>query len=462
MKAGVGSQDITPEIGMRTELFQNLFVDKIVTPLLVKICIIEGQELSAALVTADVMDFFSDSCGDIRRVVSDVTGIGEKYIFLNASHTHSAPYICPTAQRYLEKWGTGFLDLNYYDHLLQAVRTAAISARDSREEVCVRYSRGYVSGVASNRRVAMEDGKIGVRYGRNVPEELRRYPDGLIDPYAECVWLEKANGELKCALVNYACHGTSYNQYSEICWDYMGYAREEIERKLGGQVLFLQGCAGNISPGKYTTGEPLEDARLLGSRLAKAVTNSYRDRSPVDSEAANAVNRTVILKGRTTLSRDDLEARLKEELARVKIEQRRGSTAFYGSMVISYLERLLMLDKYPTLEIPCEIGLIRIGGLHLFFLPSESFIQYALEIKDHLKGKPVLVMAYGDCTLQYIPNEAAYVEKGGMEDDPDWCYSERGNGEALVKAAIRLADTYEGNQVLTEVQRQFNCPASGK
>ena len=441
MKAGIGSCDITPEIGMRTELFQNLFVDKIITPLLVKVCIFEGQGLAAALVTADVMDFFSDSCRDIRRVVSDVTGIGGECIFLNTSHTHSAPYIYPTAQRYLEKWETGFLDPDYYEHLLQAVRDAAISATDSKEEVCIRHSRGCVSGVACNRRVATGDGKIGVRYGRGVPEELRRYPDGLIDPYAECVWLEKTNGELKGVLVNYACHGTSYNQYSEICWDYMGYAREQIERELGGQALFLQGCAGNISPGKYTTHEPLEDAMLLGSRLTEAVTNSYRDACLVDSRSADAVNHTVLLKGRVTLTRDELETRLEEELDRVKIHQRKGGIRFYGNMVISYLERLLMLDNYPTLEIPCEIGLIRIGGLHLFFLPGESFIQYALELKHHLKGKPVLVMAYGDCTLQYIPNEAAYDEKGGMEDDPDWCYSERGNGETLVKAAIRLVNS---------------------
>lgn len=68
--------------------------------------------------------------------------------------------------------------------------------------------------------IGMKDGKIGVRYGRGVSDELREYPDGLIDPYAECVWLEKMNGELKGVLVNYACHGTSYNEYSNICWDY--------------------------------------------------------------------------------------------------------------------------------------------------------------------------------------------------------------------------------------------------
>lgn len=438
MKVGIGFQYITPEIGMRTELFQNLRVDKIITPLLLKVCIFEGEEINAAVVSADVMDFFSDSGSDIRRIISNSAGIPEKNIFLNSSHTHSAPYIYPTAQRYLERWETGFLDLNYYESLLQAVHDAAVSAMDNKEDINIKYSRGYVSEVACNRRVTLKDGKIGVRYGRDVSEELRGYPDGLIEPYAECVWFEKMNGELKGVLVNYACHGTSYNEYSEICWDYMGFAREQIEMELGGQALFLQGCAGNISPGKYTVHEPLEDARLLGSRLAEAVVKSYREASLIDSKLVNVKNHTVILKGRTTFSRDELEVKLEDEIIKTKIKQKQGSTPPSGGMVISYLERLLMLEKYPELEIPSEIGLIRLGEMHLFFLPSECFIQYALEIKEYLKGKPVLVMAYTDCTLQYIPNRIAYEEEGGMETDPDWCYSEQGNGEALVEAAIRL------------------------
>ena len=73
MKAGIGFHDITPEIGMRTELFQNLHIDKIVTPLLLKICIFEGEGLNAAVVTADVMDFFTDSCKDIRKIICDIT-----------------------------------------------------------------------------------------------------------------------------------------------------------------------------------------------------------------------------------------------------------------------------------------------------------------------------------------------------------------------------------------------------
>lgn len=442
MKIGIGCADITPRLGMRNEIFQNLKVDKIVTPLMLKVCILENNGIMAAVVSADVMDFFSDSNSDIRNIISSTTGVPWKNIFLNSSHTHSAPYIYPSAQQYLDAFKTGFLDSEYYDCLLKGVDSAALEALENLEPVVVKHSRGIVSGVACNRRAIMEDGRVEVRYGRDVPAELVALPDGLIDPNVECLWFENESGQLKYTIMNYACHGTSYNQYSEICWDYMGFARSIVEDKTGAQAMFLQGCAGNMSPGKYTVHEPLEDAELLGSRLADAVMQSYSDAKTVAADEIVVLNREIILKGRTTLNKDELEEKLHNELANVKQQQKEGSGEPYGVMVISYLERYLMLDRYPDLNIPSEIGMIKIGDLHMFFFPGECFIQYALEIKEKLKGKPALIMSYTDCTLQYVPNSEAYEARGGYETDTDWCYSEKGNGEKIVDEALKMYNMY--------------------
>ena len=438
MRVGIGTEDITPSIGMRTELFQNLLVDAIITPLLLKVCILECEGTAMVIVAADVMDFFADSIDDIRNIIHDVAGIQQQNIFINSSHTHSAPYIYPSAQRYLDKRGTGFLDMEYYKGLLNAARAATAKAVQNLEDAEVKYSSGFVSAVASNRRVELEDGSVGVRYGRDVPENLRERPDGLIDPHVECIWFHRHDGTLIGALINYACHGTSYNQYSEICWDYMGFARENIEKQLGGQVLFLQGCAGNISPGKYTTHEPLDDAMLLGKRLSDAALQGYSHLSGIHADFLKVISKEIHLKGRTTLGAEELQSKLEREVQKALSACREGKSEPSGAMVISYLERLLMLRNYPDLNIPSEIGIVYIGKAALVFLPGECFIQYALKIKKHMAGKPVLVMSYADCTLQYIPDRKAYDEAGGYETDPDWCYSEMGNGERLVQEVISM------------------------
>lgn len=440
MKAGIGFADITPSIGMRTELFQDLKVDRIVTPLLLKVCILKSGEKAAAVVSADVMDFFSDSVKDIRGIISSIAGIPEGNIFLNSSHTHSAPYIYPSAQRYLDDYGIGFLDLNYYKYLLKGVENATHTALEGLEEVIIRHSRGFVEGVACNRRPVLADGTIGIRYGRGVEPELVALPDGVIDPYAECLWFESKCGALKFAIVNYACHGTSYGELSEICWDYMGYARSLIEEKAGAEVMFLQGCAGNMSPGKYTVHEPLEDAMLLGSRLAQGVLESRGMAKVIKDEDVTFVNSKLVLQGRTTLNKNELKKRLDNEISKVKSDLAGGQSGPQGAMVISYLERYLMFENYPDLNIPNEIGFFKIGDLNMFFFPGECFIQYALKIKELRMGKPTMVMSYTDCTLQYVPNSGAYEEIGGYETDPDWCYSEKGNGEKLVEAALKLID----------------------
>lgn len=443
MKIGIGSADITPSIGMRTELFQNLKVDRIVTPLLLKVCLFENNGEKSAVVSADVMDFFDDSGSDIRNIISSIAGVPRKNIFMNSSHTHTAPYIYPSAQKYLEPFGTGFLDLEYYDFLLKGVELAALEALKNLETVVVKHSRGKVEGVTSNRRLRMEDGSIEPRYGRGATPKLVAYPDGLIDPYVECLWFENMKGQVKYSILNYACHGTSYGQDTHICWDYMGFARSMVEEKTGAQAMFLQGCCGNLGPGKYTVHEPLEDAVLLGTRLAEAVLACYSEAKVMESGEMKVFNHEIILKGRTTLGYDELKKKLGDEIIRVKQEQEKNMEGSQGAMIISYLERLLMLEKYPDLNIPSEIGLVKIGDIHMFFFPSECFIQYALKLKEQLAGKPVLVMSYTDCTLQYIPDSQAYEDRGGYETDPDWCYSEKGNGEKLVAEALRMIDLYK-------------------
>lgn len=179
---------------------------------------------------------------------------------------------------------------------------------------------------------------------------------------------------------------------------------------------------------------------LLGSRLAEAALASYSEAKVIGVDEMKVSNHELLLKGRTTLNKAELEKKLKDEIAKVKQEQEKGLKEPAGAMIISYLERYLMLEKYPDLNVPSEIGLIKIGDLHMFFFPGECFVQYALKLKEHLGGKPVLAMSYTDCALQYIPDSQAYEDRGGYETDPDWCYSEKGNGEKLVAEALRMLD----------------------
>lgn len=79
---------------------------------------------------------------------------------------------------------------------------------------------------------------------------------------------------------------------------------------------------------------------------------------------------------------------------------------------------------------------LRAGSLCLVFLPGESFIEFALEIREQSGCEQTFVAAYNDLTPVYVPDESAF-EEGGYEVSL-WCYSTPETGKLMVREALRL------------------------
>ena len=69
----------------------------------------------------------------------------------------------------------------------------------------------------------------------------------------------------------------------------------------------------------------------------------------------------------------------------------------------------------------------------MLHLPGEMFIEYQLRARALRPGAPVLVAAYGDDGLWYVPTREEY-DKGGYEVGV--AFSEQGV-DALLTGAIR-------------------------
>lgn len=431
--AGFGAADITPELGMGSGCRIGLVVDRIVTPLLLKVCLLEHDGVRTAVVALDTTTLFSRAIAGLREAISAAADVPPRRIYLNASHTHSSPYLHIDVQQALKQPGARFVDDAYYALVLQAAGEAARQARENLAPARLAYSVGTVTEVAANRRIRAADGSVRTRFGRGVPPELRALPDGLIDPQAHCLWFTDESGRSLGGFINYACHATSYNQYSHSCWDYPGFAVKRLEEELGGTMLFLQGCAGDIGSGKYAVAEPLEDAARMGHRVAEAALLSRAAAEPVAFETVVPDTVYVPLDIRVGRTAAELEALLDEQWAR-------GPDRHYQSGVISLAERIRLLSQAEDRVFNAEISLLKLGTLHLLFFPGECFVQLALDLKNAFPHLRFLIMAYADTTLQYMPDAPSYDDKDGFETGEEWCFAQRGSLEALYRAAAqRLA-----------------------
>lgn len=436
MKAGIGKADITPDTGAFTSLYIGYRITEIVTPLRLKVCLLQDERgQKAAVVSVETMCLYERAIDDIRSRISEAAGLAKTRIFLNATHTHSSPYLNRSVQEYLQPFGMRFLDADYYAKVLSAAERAAKEALSGLTDVRIKRSSAPVSGVACNRRVKLSDGSIGTRYGRGVSEELRGLPDGLIDPNVHCVWFVDDREQVVGSLLHYACHATSYNQYDHISWDYPGYAAADVERELGGTCLFLQGCAGNISPGKYTVGDPLDDCMRLGRHVSEAAVSSYADARYARGDELLVECGKLPAELRILHSKEALENMLGEEIAKFRKERELHPQRYGGADIVSLAARIGLVERYPDLRMPAEAAVMKVADVLLVFLPGEMFIESAIALKKRFPEADALVMAYGDASLEYIPPREAFNEKGGYETCEEWCFSAPGNAEALESLA---------------------------
>lgn len=186
----------------------------------------------------------------VRSRVLDALGADPADLLLHLVHTHSGPTLTATSP---ELEGADLVPA-YLDLLAERITEACREAADSAIEATATFGtarcdvavdRGLVAGgrdlVAFNPGVPADDtvlvGRITARDGR---------------PLA--------------TMINYACHPTTLGwQPPLISPDWIGAAREEVERATGAPCLVLQGASGELSPREqYGDGE-------LTDRVGRAI-----------------------------------------------------------------------------------------------------------------------------------------------------------------------------------------------
>src|SRR5262249_54741694 len=131
-----------------------------------------------------------------------------------------------------------------------------------------------------NRRVLGADGKgTFARYSATRDPAVRDQPEGLIDPWLKVIsfW----NGEEPLAAINaYATHPMSHYGQGAISSDFVGLARDRRRTDQPAiHQIYVSGCSGDVTAGKYNDGSPENRARLterMYAAMNEAMTATVR------------------------------------------------------------------------------------------------------------------------------------------------------------------------------------------
>lgn len=349
-------------------------------------------------ISNEAMDYF-------REQLAKSVSTKPERIAIHALHLHDGVRADLTAARLLDQYGDAdiYYDTIFLKNAIHRIGRSAQKAMENKRPVThVGIGESRVEKVASNRRILNRSGKVqSMRWNHTPSLQLRSEPEGVIDPMLKMITFWNKNQPL-IAMSYYAVHPVTFFGEGIVSTDFIGLAREVIEKRYRIPHIYFTGAAGNIGVGKYNDGS-IAIRQILASRMVRAMEQALKGtvRFPVEKKDFIWKYTNTYLPLASFMVKDSLEMIVKGESYDPELPFLRS----IGSL--AWLERVY---KIPEVQ----ISALHIGKIRILHLPGEPFVEYQLMAQKSFPDLKICTAAYGEYGMGYIGTEAAY-DQGGYE-----------------------------------------------
>src|SRR5262249_6380723 len=225
------------------------------------------------------------------------------------------------------------------------------------------------------------------------------------------------------ALSFYATHPMSYYGQGGVSSDFIGMARKRRQADDPKVVqIYLSGCSGNVTAGKYNDGSPANRPVLAG-RIYQGMVKAWKatKRQPLSKVVFRSVAMRLEPRDGPGFTVEDLTQRVKSD--------KRPFDQCLGALGLSWRKRA---DAGHKIDVP----VLDFGPAQFVLMPAESYVEFQLLAQKLRPDSFVVVAGYGECAPGYIPTEKAFGEKDG--NLTDWCWVAPGSERAMT-AALKAA-----------------------
>jgi hypothetical protein len=361
-----------------------------------------------------------------QTLLAEAAGTSPDRVLVVAVHQHDAPVADLEAEQLLRARNLrgSVCDPAFHERAVRNVAEAVRTALQTPHPIThIGVGQARVERVASNRRYALSDGTI--RFDRmsssSLPAAIAA-DEGLIDPWLKTLSFWQAERPL-CAVSFYAVHPMSHYGRGEVSADFPGLARRlrQAEEPDVAQI-YVSGCSGNVTAGKFNDGSP-ENRAVLAERLREAMAEAWRAtrRLPLDKVDCRAAQVRFAPREDPGFAPADLERQLAPD--------REPFAQCRAALGLAWRRRV---DAGRRIALP----LIDFGAACLLVLPGEAYVEYQLLAQQMRPDAFVCVAGYGDGATGYIPTERHVAE--GDANLRDWCWVAPGS-EPRLQAAMAEA-----------------------
>ena len=264
---GYGKADITPELSVPLSGYGNTerrmstgFMDYLYATCF---AVTDAEGNTAILFGIDMGNSSGELYVRIRESIAQKYQIPVENIIISASHTHSAPDMGSSVPS-IAKWRTT---------LIKRIEEAADMAMEDRAPADIYMATTETQGLNFVRRYALEDGTVNGYQSIITASGLKIVGhETEADHSLQLLKFDRGEGKKDIMVANFQTHphraGSATNPLMTA--DLVGAFRTEIEQKLGYDVVYFTGAAGNINPTSMIEEENItKDHKEQGQALAK-------------------------------------------------------------------------------------------------------------------------------------------------------------------------------------------------
>lgn len=347
--------------------------------------ITDGNQ-KVCIISNDLMEISPSIDSEVRKAISERSGLDMDHILMHNIHTHSAPR---TGGSCSEPGGSNY---TYRTRALATIIDNAVKTITAESE----YVPFYLE-------TAKGEGWINMN---------RCEPEGPVARDLYAARIVGKDGKPICAFINFACHPVCMGPGSYLLSsDYSGVARTIIKDKWGCEVFQFSGAQGNMDP----IGGPqkVSHATRIGCQLAECLER-------LEFKKAKKDNLLKFTTGEAKLPFliDEVtpEAVKAHTLQLIKMAQETNFPRFADDAKGWEKEILARFEKGPVEnKLTFHLEAVNIDGVILFFTQGEPFCEYQMATRKAFPKETIFFAGYTNGQSSYLPSEHAYEVRKGYE-----------------------------------------------
>ncbi len=465
---GKATVDITPEVPVALQgQFHLRITSEIETPLTANIITLETRDgnrsldiaimvsCDLALITEELSDMVKQ---EVKKLLPETDA--EK-IFLNATHTHTAPVYFNHPSFLYNIPETGVLQPDEYQNfMVKRIAGGIVEAWKSRQQGSMTWGLGHAS-VANNRRVVYSkkidapgtfaDGTARMYGNTNTPDFINI--EGMEDRDVHTLFFWDKNDKFIATIISIGCTAQEVEGRNAINADLFHPVREKLKKQYGQDLVILGwiSAAGDQSPRpmyRKAAEERMMKLRNLtrleelARRVVNAVDEIYETVKNDKYEDIKLIHQveTFTLPGRKVKPVEYEFAKSERDKYAKQIEEDpKSADQLLGRMTWNndIVRRYEMQKTEPDPQYKAKIHILRIGDVAVCTNPFELFTDFGLRIRARSNALQTISLQLTDGSGGYLPTQKA-VEGGGYSAVVQSGMVGPEGGQVLVDKSVEL------------------------